>query len=740
MATPLRWKLRYGVFSLVIGVTCVRVLAAQRPDTLPEKRTPQDTARKDQRPALLAPLEIRASIVPTAGVDVVSAVPSRVTQIDQGSLRAWHPRLLDQAIAVAAGVSRYDDLGSPSKASITMRGFAAGPTVGLPSGIAVFLDGVRENEPDAEEVNFDLLPMAVVNRIEVLNGPASLLGPNGLAGAINLVTNHGSGQPHGAIAVEGGSYGARSIELSSDAGERDGWRYLTTVGLDRGDGWRAATTHSAAHAFGNVGRASAERGVNLQLALATSRAETAGSLPESLFDAAPRENFTAGDVDAVRLGQIALSAFRPLATGRAALTVYARRSHADRFNANQPPDDNIRGLTSAATEGATLDWRRSNRLFSVALDTRVGVDAAWDQVRIRLFDLPPTGTSGPDSLTTDVASLRTSLAGYALADAHLARLTISAGARYDLIHSPFDDRLNADDIATAQTFRRITPRVGVTVDLGRGASVYASTAASFRAPALLEIGCADPSAACPLPFALGNDPPLKPVAATSTEIGGQALVGNLLLRASVFRMHVHDEIFFIASQRALLAGYFANVPQTRRAGADIEIGQTGTGRLSWYASYAWNRATFDTSLPLFSIRSSPDFAQSPYSGDNNVTPGKVLPLVPRDEIKLGAVLQLTTGFDVGLDARRTGPQWLRGDEANHTKPLDPCTVVDIRTSLTRGAWRTDVVVRNLLDSRAAIFGAFNVNRRTDALERFLTPLEARSVQLRVERTIGAAGN
>jgi outer membrane receptor protein involved in Fe transport len=724
----------------VFGVACVRALAAQRPDTLPERRTQQDTVRREHGPALLAPLEIRASIVPTAGIDVGSGVPSRVTQIDQASLGAWHPRLLDQAITAAPGVSLYDDLGSPSKASITMRGFAAGPTVGLPSGIAVFLDGVRENEPDAQEVNFDLLPMAVVNRIEILNGPASLLGPNGLAGAINLITNRGSGPAHGTIDVEGGSCGARSLEVSSDAGDRNGWRYFTTLGLDRGEGWRAATSHSAGHAFGNFGRANAERGMNLQLAVATSRAQTAGSLPESIFDADPRVNFTAGDVDAIRLGQVALSAFTPLASGRATVTVYARQSHADRFNANQPPDDNVRDLSAATSEGGTVDWRRSTRLSSVSLDTRLGLDAAWDQVRIRLFDLPPTGATGADSLTTDVSSPRTSLAGYMLADAHFDRFTLSAGARYDLIHSPFDDRLDTSDVTTTQTFRRITPRGGLSVDLGHGASVYASTAASFRAPALLEIGCADPSATCPLPFALGNDPPLKPVTATSIEIGGQALVGNILLRASAFRMHVHDEIFFISSERALLGGYFANVPQTRRAGADIEIGQAGPGRLSWDASYAWNRATFDSSLPIFSIRSSPDFSQSPYAGDNHVAPGSSLPLVPRDEIKVGALLQLTTGFDLGLDARRTGQQWLRGDEANQTKPLDAYSVLNVRANLTRGAWRTGIVVRNLLDSHAAVFGGFNENRQTNGLERFLMPVDARSVQLRVERTIGPSAN
>ena len=40
------------------------------------------------------------------------------------------------------------------------------------------------DEPDAGQVNFDLLPTRHVRRVEVLAGTASLLGPNSPGGAL----------------------------------------------------------------------------------------------------------------------------------------------------------------------------------------------------------------------------------------------------------------------------------------------------------------------------------------------------------------------------------------------------------------------------------------------------------------------------------------------------------------------------------------------------------------------------
>ena len=112
---------------------------------------------------------------------------------------AYEPRVLSDAMRQVAGFSTYDDLGSPYKLNISSRGFYSSPVVGLPQGVAVFLDGVRMNEPEASQVNFDLLPMDHIQRIEVLSGNGSLLGRNALGGAVNLVTARGTGpdQWHG---------------------------------------------------------------------------------------------------------------------------------------------------------------------------------------------------------------------------------------------------------------------------------------------------------------------------------------------------------------------------------------------------------------------------------------------------------------------------------------------------------------------------------------------------------------
>jgi hypothetical protein len=53
-----------------------------------------------------------------------------------------------------------------------------------------------------------------------------------------------------------------------------------------------------------------------------------------------------------------------------------------------------------------------------------------------------------------------------------------------------------------------------------------------------------------------------------------------------------------------------------------------------------------------------------------------------------------------------------------------------------GAWELSVMVDNVLDSRRATFGTFNENRRTGELERFLTPLTARTVKVSVRRAFG----
>jgi len=708
------------------------------------------TARRDSV-QVLAPVEVQASIAPVAGPTIGSGIPARITVLSGHDIDEWEPRILPDVLGTIAGVSIYDDLGSQYKLNVSYRGFNSGPTVGLPPGITVFLDGVRQNEADAQEVDFDLLPMEHVKRVELLSGTASLLGPNSLAGAINLVTDRGDGPPHGDLEASGGSFGHGGVEGTVEGKSQSGWDYYLGGGYEREDGWRKDTFGTNFNGFLNLGHFGAERGFGVQAMGAKSRTGTAGSIPESLYGD-PQINFTPGDVEDLNMQQVNLTGYVPLGGGRGTLTLFGKRFDADRFNVNQAPDPSVDALTKTYTLGGTADWRRRIALGVNSLSLRFGVDGSANWVREKIINTPSGSESAEDAafgvaeddapplgLTTDVKSPSWDLAGYGIADYNVKRVTLSAGARFDYIRVPFQNQLDASD-NTTNSFRHFSPRGGISVDVGGGASLYGSVGGSFRAPAIVELACADPTASCPLPFALGDDPPLEPVRATTYEVGGKILRGNVLIDGSVYRSDVRDEIFFIQSPGSLVSGYFTNLDKTRRQGVELSVTSSmWENRVSWYANYALTKATFESPAEIFSTRSNEEFEDSPLFGPNTVIPGDRMPLVPENQVKGGFAARLPKGFRVGVDSRWVGSQFLRGDEGNEEKQLDPYFVLGARAGYSYRNWDFSTVVTNVLNNHDPVFGTFNANESTGQLERFLTPLTARTFTFIVRRSFGNRG-
>ncbi len=711
--------------ALTVAVMLSAPLAAQQVDTLGRDTTKVTT---------LETIEVTGSIAPTAGPLIGSGIPARISTVTGEAIDAWEPRLLADALATQPGISIYDDLGTPFKLNLSTRGFNVGPVVGLPPGISVFLDGVRQNEPDAAEVNFDLLPMEHVQRVELLSGSGSLLGPNSLGGAINLITRRGSGPLEAEAEISGGSFGSYSGEASLGGVSGGGWDYYVAGGYENEDGWRQATGAENLNGFVNLGRRGPERGISFQAFGAGSRAETAGSLPESIFDSSPKTNFTVGDFEDLNQLQGSVSGYAPLGNSRGAFTAYVRRTNAERFNVNQAPDNNVRSFTANSTIGGNLDWRYTKPRPNGSFSLRLGADGAINRVHIELIEESPTDPAD-QTLNTDVRSPSYDIAGYALADLRLDKVTFSGGFRYDEIHIPFEDQLDPS-ADTTSTFRRLSPRGGVSLEVGPGASLYGSVGQSFRAPAVLELACADETAACPLPFALGDDPPLDPVVATTFEVGGQLVRGPAIMTASVYRTNVRDDISFIQSETAVFEGFFDNIGSTRREGVELGVQVFPSERFSLYGNYAFTRATFRDAAEIFSIRADAAFAGAPLSGENAVAPGDRMPLVPDHQVKFGGLLSLQSGLQIGADVRYTGKQWLRGDEANETVRLDGYFMTNLRAGFSRAQWEVSAVLWNAFDYKGAIFGTFNENRRTGALERFLTPMNARSLKVVLRRAFG----
>jgi hypothetical protein len=277
-------------------------------------------------------IEVIGSIAMTAaGPSIRSGLAGRSVSITGRELRAWRPSTVADAV-VPVSASAYDDLGSTLKQSVIMRGFSVGPVVGMPQGVSVFIDGVPMNEPGSGEVSFDLLPLEHVERIDVLTGTGALLGPNSLGGALNLVTRRG-GDARSRFELEAGSH-----ELfggtASTAGAIRAWDYYAGGGHEREKGWRRRMSGKRSHLFATVGTYGARSGVRVQILAAQSDAETAGSLPLSVYAVRPDSNLTAGDFEALWQTQLAASGYTALFGGLASARVFVRGNGAERFNAN----------------------------------------------------------------------------------------------------------------------------------------------------------------------------------------------------------------------------------------------------------------------------------------------------------------------------------------------------------------------------------------------------------------------
>jgi iron complex outermembrane receptor protein len=247
------------------------------------------------------------------------------------------------------------------------------------------------------------------------------------------------------------------------------------------------------------------------------------------------------------------------------------------------------------------------------------------------------------------------------------------GLRYDHLRMAIDDRLQAGGIDNSgeRVYDETHYSLGYNHKLDERWNAFGQYATSFEAPTFTEF--ANPAGS-------GFRPGLEPQTSRSLEIGLRAQLASAQLEASLFTVHVEDEIIVDDNPGAAANDertFYRNAERTRRDG--LELG----GR--W-----WPQA-----LPRLELAGALTYMDARFDDANN----NKLPGLPDWTAFLDARYQFQRGYFAGLAAQHIGSRY--ADDANSVR-VPSQTVTNLRLGRTLTGSRTDsqlvIGIENLFDT------------------------------------------
>ncbi|HJY51962.1 MAG TPA: Plug domain-containing protein, partial [Stellaceae bacterium] len=125
------------------------------------------------------PIEAPPLSLPT--VEVVGATPLLGSGVDRDKVpaetqvltnrdisRNGYPQMLPALEENVPGVALDNAAGNPFQPNLLYHGFLASPLQGNSQGLAVYLNGVRFNQPFGDTVNWDLIPDIAIDRMDLV--------------------------------------------------------------------------------------------------------------------------------------------------------------------------------------------------------------------------------------------------------------------------------------------------------------------------------------------------------------------------------------------------------------------------------------------------------------------------------------------------------------------------------------------------------------------------------------------
>ena len=633
----------------------------------------------------------------------ISEVPANVQAVTGAQMQKQEsvsvPDYLDRNIG---SVSVNESQGNPFQPDVNFRGFTASPLLGVPQGLSVFQDGVRVNDPFGDVVNWDLIPQGAISTMVLIPGSNPVFGLNTLGGALSINTKSGHEYPGGSVTLYGGSFDTYSGNVEY-GGVKDNFDYYIYGNYYDSQGWRDYAPSLIKQVFGKVGYQTADFDLDLSYTFADNNLQGPQATPLAMLQVNPKLAYTWPDVTENNLNAVNLRLSKVLSEDKIlGGNVYWRQLDSTNTSSNindqftAPGTDGstcVAGVCPASNDQSVIDTNGLGGAIQFTLLTPLAshknsltVGASYDygntsfkqSSQDAVFDSTRQVVGiTPYVLETDVSST-TAYTGFYFTDtfAFTEKLLLTLAGRYNIAAIDTTDELGTKPgVNGTNTYRRFNPAIGLNYNPSKAVNTYVSYNEGMRAPTAVELTCADPNAPCPLPNAFLSDPPLQAVVAKTLELGGRGALGpNTAWSAAVYHANLYNDIQFVSAGTTNVAGYFTNIPQTRRQGIELGL-QQQLGTVKLQAAYAFVDATYQSSFAI----QSPNNSTANGAGDIQVQPGDHIPGIPRNNFKLRADWQATPKLSIGGTLVYASSQYAQGDNNNQDQngPVPGYTIVNM---------------------------------------------------------------
>src|SRR5712672_1884188 len=220
---------------------------------------PQAGLAQTPETTVLPPIEV-VGVTPLlgSGVDRDKVPAETNTLTDKDISRDGYPQALRALNENVPGVTLDAAAGNPFQPNLLYHGFLASPLQGNPQGLAVYLGGVRFNQPFGDTVNWDLIPDIAIDRMDLV-GSNPVFGLNALGGALSVRTKNGFTYHGAEIDLLGGSFSHYQRELQYGMHSANTAASVAATGLHEG-GWRDLQSSNIRNFYGDIGWRRGSRG------------------------------------------------------------------------------------------------------------------------------------------------------------------------------------------------------------------------------------------------------------------------------------------------------------------------------------------------------------------------------------------------------------------------------------------------------------------------------------------------